>query len=96
MGRDAHIAGLLPDSPAISLEPVAVIGYEWSDYTRLTLSPDLLRQVTAAYVPAFGENKHDALNRLRANIEPFEKLPAKLLYEIAEAYVYTDQIKQEK
>jgi len=97
LGPDAHIAGLLPDSPAISAEPVVVIGYEWSDYIRLTLSPEMLKTVQVGYVPAFGENKRTALKRLKKNDEPFEKLPAKLLYDLPEVYVYTDKLtKKEK
>ena len=97
LGPDAHVAGLLPDSPAISAEPVVVIGYEWSDYIRLTLSPEMLKTVHVGYVPAYGENKRTALKRLKKNDESFEKLPAKLLYDLPEVYVYTDKLtKKEK
>jgi 6-phosphogluconolactonase/glucosamine-6-phosphate isomerase/deaminase len=96
MGGDGHIAGMLPDSPGVSAEPVVVIGYEWSDYTRMTLSADILRGVQVAYVPAFGKSKEKALDRFRANTEPFEKLPAKLLYELPEVFIYTDQLKTEE
>jgi len=93
LGPDGHIAGILPDSPGVSVEPVVAIGYDWSDYQRMTLSADILRGVQVAFVPAFGENKRTALDRLQENTELFEKLPAKLLYELPEVYVYTDKLK---
>ena len=73
-----------------------VIGYEWSDYIRLTLSPEMLKTVQVGYVPAFGESKRMALKRLKKNDEPFEKLPAKLLYDSPEVYVYTDKLTQKE
>lgn len=90
MGTDGHVAGILPDSPACTDDAATVIGYDWSDYTRLTLSIDMLKKVQVAYVAAFGESKRPAIERLGHNDEPAEKLPAKILYDIAEAYVYTD------
>ena len=96
LGADGHVAGILPDSPATSAEPVVVIGYEWSDYIRLTLSAEMLKQIAVAFVPAFGAGKADALARLREDKEKFEKLPAKLLYDLPEVHVYTDHLKQEE
>lgn len=90
MGADGHVAGIKPGSPACADDAATVVGYEWDDYTRLTLSISTLRQVTVAFLPAFGADKKPALERLRKNDEPFKKLPAKLLYDIPETYVYTD------
>lgn len=90
MGDDGHIAGIKPHSPAAQDDPATVIGYEWDDYPRLTLSAEALKQIHVAYVPVFGTAKTGALERLENNTESFDALPAKLLYDIAEAYVYTD------
>lgn len=90
MGADGHVAGILPDSPACTDAAATVIGYDWSDYTRLTLTIDTLKRIQIAYVAAFGESKRLALERLERNKEAAEKLPAKILYDIAEVYVYTD------
>lgn len=92
LGNDAHTAGVLPDSPAADADEVTVAGYEWTDYTRMTLTPVALAQVQVAYVLAYGDGKKEALERLQANTEPLAKLPAKLLYQIPEVYVYTDQV----
>jgi len=95
LGPDGHVAGILPDSPAIDADEVTVAGYEWTDYTRMTLTPVALKQITVAYVPAYGDNKRDALERLQKNAEPLSSLPAALLYELPEVYVYNDAIKSE-
>jgi 6-phosphogluconolactonase/glucosamine-6-phosphate isomerase/deaminase len=95
LGPDGHTAGLLPGSPATEIDNATVAGYEWSDYTRLTLTPHALRQVTIAYVPAYGQGKKVALQRLRKNKEDLAELPSALLYEIPEVYVYNDAISSE-
>jgi 6-phosphogluconolactonase/glucosamine-6-phosphate isomerase/deaminase len=92
LGQDAHVAGILPDSPAATADEATVAGYEWTDYTRLTLTPAALTRIHAAYVLAYGDNKKTALERLRAHTETLSELPATLLYEIPEVYVYNDQI----
>lgn len=94
LGNDAHVAGILPASPATAPGSATVVGYEWSDYVRMTLSAEALQQITVGYVLAYGDAKKEALTRLRANAEPFEQLPAKLLYELPEVYVYNDQLNE--
>jgi 6-phosphogluconolactonase/glucosamine-6-phosphate isomerase/deaminase len=95
LGADAHTAGILPGSLAAVDDVATVAGYEWSDYTRLTLTPHALKKSTVGYVLAYGENKKQALERLRKNDEELAKLPAKLLYDIPEVYVYNEVITEE-
>ncbi|HSX06982.1 MAG TPA: 6-phosphogluconolactonase [Candidatus Saccharimonadia bacterium] len=90
LGSDAHTAGILPGSPATEATEAAVIGYEWSDYERMTLTPAALAKVQVGYVLAYGKGKEKALSRLQKNTEPAAKLPAKILYDIPEVYVYND------
>jgi 6-phosphogluconolactonase/glucosamine-6-phosphate isomerase/deaminase len=92
LGTDAHVAGVLPGSAAAEADESTVAGYEWSDYTRLTLTPKALTMVNVAYVLAYGANKKAALERLQNNVEPLSHLPAKLLYEIPDVYIYNDQV----
>jgi 6-phosphogluconolactonase/glucosamine-6-phosphate isomerase/deaminase len=94
LGPDGHTAGILPNSPAATADTATVIGYEWQDYTRMTLSAEALKQVTAGYVLAYGDNKYKALHQLQKNTATFKKLPCKLLYEISEVYVYNDQLEK--
>ncbi|MEJ0072936.1 MAG: 6-phosphogluconolactonase [Candidatus Saccharibacteria bacterium] len=95
MGDDGHVAGVKPDSPAADADEVTVAGYEWEDFTRLTLTPVTLARINVAYLLAYGSNKKTMLKRLQANKQPLNVLPAVLLYEIPEVYVYNDQIESE-
>lgn len=95
LGGDGHTAGVLPGSPAAEADASTVAGYEWDDYTRLTLTPTALRDVTVGYVLAYGAGKKGALNRLQKDVEDLSELPAKLLRQIAEVYVYNDAITSE-
>jgi 6-phosphogluconolactonase/glucosamine-6-phosphate isomerase/deaminase len=90
IGDNTHIAGIQPDSPAAMADETTVAGYEWDDYERLTLTPVALKHITVAYVLAYGANKKIALQRLQKHAEPLSKLPAVLLYELPEVYVYND------
>jgi 6-phosphogluconolactonase/glucosamine-6-phosphate isomerase/deaminase len=90
LGSDGHVAGILPGSPACTDDPATVAGYEWRDYTRLTLTAEALKRTTTGYVLAYGEQKRTALERLQTNGESFADLPAKVLYDLPEVYVYTD------
>jgi 6-phosphogluconolactonase/glucosamine-6-phosphate isomerase/deaminase len=94
LGADGHVAGVLPGSVATEANENITAGYEWTDYLRLTLTPHALRAVQVAYVLAYGSSKQAALDRLRQKAEPLRDLPAMLLYDIADVYVYNDQLKQ--
>lgn len=92
MGADGHIAGIKPDSPAADPDESTVTGYEWEDYTRMTLMPAALRQITIGFLLAYGADKKKALLGLKQHTTEFTKLPAVLLYELPEVHVYNDQI----
>lgn len=92
LGSDGHTAGILPGSPATEIDEATVVGYEWSDYTRMTLSGSALSQINTAFVLAYGPNKKVALKRLQKKTEPFSDLPSMLLYEIADTRIYNDQL----
>jgi 6-phosphogluconolactonase/glucosamine-6-phosphate isomerase/deaminase len=92
LGADGHTAGLLPGSPATEVDEATVIGYEWTDYTRMSLSALALKQITTAYVLAYGDGKKHALTRLQKNDESFADLPSSLLCYIADTQIYTDQL----
>lgn len=90
LGSDGHVAGILPHSPSVDADEVTVAGYEWSDYPRMTLTPAALRQSGVAFVLAYGSVKQRAIERLQRRAEPLDDLPADLLYDIPEVYIYTD------
>jgi 6-phosphogluconolactonase/glucosamine-6-phosphate isomerase/deaminase len=90
LGADGHVAGILPHSPSVDADEVTVAGYEWADYARMTLTPTALKQTSVAFVLAYGSIKQRALERVARRTEPLDDLPAALLYDIPEVYIYTD------
>lgn len=92
MGADGHTAGMLPKSPAAEENEKWVIGYEASPYIRLTLTTSALKEVSAAYLGAFGKEKLTALLTLQNGHIPVPQQPAQVLKTIEESYVYNDQI----
>ena len=95
MGSDGHIAGIKPQSPATDTDESTVAGYEWDDYTRMTLMPPALRQITIGFLVAYGADKKKPLVQLQKKTVPFKRLPARLLYELPNVRVYNDQIESE-
>ncbi len=95
MGADGHVAGIKPNSPATLADESTVTGYDWEDYQRMTLMPAALRQVTHSFLVAYGADKRAHLEHLQKNDQPFTKLPAMLLYELPDVYIYNDQIESE-
>lgn len=91
IGADGHIAGILPDSPALT-EDKLVEGYEAGNFTRVTLTPPALRQISTAFAFVYGDSKLEALQNLRDQNLPLAKEPAQILKSLPEAYVYNDQI----
>lgn len=95
LGTDGHVAGLLPRSPALNPSESVISGYEWTDYPRMTLTTGTLKHFSTSYVLAYGDSKRQALERLRDNTESLEDLPAKILYELPDVYIYNDQLESE-
>ena len=91
MGADGHIAGILPHSPAVDGKDL-VAAYTGPDYERITLTFVALARVTAAYLFAYGDAKRPALQDLRDKSLPLADQPAQFLKQLAEVYVYNDQL----
>jgi len=91
IGSDCHIAGILPGSPAASETTALVTGYQAPPLSRLTLTFPALRGVTAAYAFAFGKPKRAALESLQTGSSGLSEKPARILNELTEAYMYSDQ-----
>ncbi len=92
MGPDGHIAGILPGSVATKASKDWTVGFEWSDYTRISLTPFALAKVNQAFLLAFGESRRPMLEDLRSKNLSVAKQPAQLLKKLPEVYVYNDQI----
>lgn len=92
IGEDGHIAGILPGSAASLETKDLVAGYESLPLSRMTLTFTGLKKISAAYVFAFGNNKHQALETLQSQDLPLGEQPSQILKKLPEAYLYSDQI----
>lgn len=91
MGADSHIAGIKPGSPA-SVASGLVVGYEWEDFTRITLTFNAIRQLNVALAFVFGESKKAMLEALENEHHQPMTSPAQILKSLTRATVYNDQI----
>jgi 6-phosphogluconolactonase/glucosamine-6-phosphate isomerase/deaminase len=92
IGPDGHIAGILPGSLATKPTKKWTVAYETPEYTRITMTPFALQQVSAVFAPVFGNAKKTPLENLRDKQLPLSKQPAQLLKEIDNVTILNDQI----
>jgi 6-phosphogluconolactonase/glucosamine-6-phosphate isomerase/deaminase len=90
IGADGHTAGILPHTMGLSEREKLVVGYEGSDYQRLTTTPALFAKLNLAVLVAMGDNKKPVLQRIPTDISADEQ-PAQLLLLAQELIGYTDQ-----
>jgi len=95
IGGDGHIAGILPNSPAVD-SPQPAVGYDAGKFMRITLTPSVLRRIDSAYALVYGETKRHALEQLRDQNLPLTDQPAQILKEIDDAHVYSDQFDKQE
>lgn len=95
IGTDGHTAGLLPNTPAIAEAQQLVSCYPAADFNRLTLTRVALDKVDIAFLNAYGPHLTDALHRLSEHNETVASLPAAILYDMRDVYVYNDAIESE-
>jgi 6-phosphogluconolactonase/glucosamine-6-phosphate isomerase/deaminase len=91
MGADGHVAGIFPNSSILD-SPDLVAAYDAPDFTRLTLTPNGIRQVDLAYLFAYGREKRAALDRLCDGDFPLNDQPAQVLRELKEVTIFNDQL----
>jgi 6-phosphogluconolactonase/glucosamine-6-phosphate isomerase/deaminase len=91
MGPDAHIAGILPGSPAASAESLTT-HYRSDPFERITLTFPALKNIDIAFVGAYGKAKQTALASLQAGNKPLTEQPCQILHTLPEVYVYNDVI----
>ncbi len=100
MGPDGHTAGILPDSPYIKTDELA-ISYADSEATkqltpgvyrdkdRITMTVTAIARLDEAIVTAFGKDP-ELFDRLEHKI-PIEKMPAQALKLVKNVNIYNDQ-----
>lgn len=90
MGKDGHIAGILPGSPAVT-DDALVSSYDAGELQRITMTFNGIRHCHAAYLFAFGKSKLEALQNLQGEL-PLAEQPAQILRQVDQAFVFNDQI----
>lgn len=92
MGSDGHIAGILPSSAATQEVTETITGYQSEPFTRITLTFNGIRRLSEAFLVVMGSDKHDAIDRLIHQNLPLTQMPAQIIKQVREAYVYNDQM----
>ena len=96
MGVDGHIAGILPNSPALLSTELAVY-YKGTDFKRITLCADTIAaHCDEAVLCAFGDTKHSVLKQLYKHSDNREQVPAMLLYEVGNCTVFNNAIEGDR
>lgn len=94
VGEDGHIAGVLPNSPVVNLIS-DIVYFDSAPYKRISLSLEALKLIDISYVFCYGKNKRNALESIRNPDLDINLIPAKVLLESKEAYIFNDQIGDE-
>jgi 6-phosphogluconolactonase/glucosamine-6-phosphate isomerase/deaminase len=90
IGADGHTAGILPHTEGVHEKTKLVIGYEGTDFKRLTTTSALFAQLDLAAIVAFGADKRPVIERLKTPALADDQ-PVTLLLEAKEVVIYTDQ-----
>lgn len=92
IGADGHTAGILPHSPACQPTEKLAIGYQATDFARITITPEAIKRLDAAVAYVAGEAKAPALAQLQHDL-PLAEQPAQALKLAKHAWIFSDQIK---
>lgn len=90
IGSDGHTSGILPESPAVDADAMAV-AYEAPPFQRITTTGSALAALDMAVVYAAGKSKQPALAQLTQDVDPAQQ-PAQLLKRVPEVHIFNDQI----
>ena len=88
IGSDGHIAGILPDSDAVTMQDLAC-GYETPSFIRITITPKAIEKLDEAVVFMQRESKWSVLEDLEKDIE-ITKQPAQILKKVPSLTIFTD------
>jgi len=91
IGPDGHTAGVLPNTAGVSAKATAC-GYASEKFTRITLTLNALKNIDIAYTFVFGESKKEVIKLLQTQDLPLAQMPAQILKQISESYLYSDLI----
>lgn len=91
VGVDGHIAGVLPNTKGVTDTEIAC-DYDGAEFRRVSLTLNTIRKVSIAYTFIFGESKKEMLNTLQSKDLSLAEMPAQILKQIPESFLYSDQI----
>jgi 6-phosphogluconolactonase/glucosamine-6-phosphate isomerase/deaminase len=77
IGLDSHIAGILPDSPAVT-EPGIVCEFDGGQFERITIAPSFFERITEGIIYTEGAVKAEAFEKLSEDL-PVETYPDQLI-----------------
>jgi len=89
LGSDGHTAGVLPDTIGVTDQSTACF-YKSDKYERITLTLKTIRNIDIAYTFALGESKKEIIESLQVTDLPLEEMPAQVLKQIPESYLFSD------
>lgn len=94
IGADGHTSGILPGSPALDSNELAIY-YQGPDYERITTTPVALAQLDEVVVSLSDEKKRPIVEKLQQNIGPAD-MPAQLLKKVPRFIIFNDWIGEDK
>lgn len=89
IGIDGHTAGVLPNTCGVNSVDVSCT-YNGEGFERITLTLNELKNIDMAITFAFGESKKEIIKLLQNQDIPFKDMPAQVLKQIPESYLYSD------
>lgn len=91
IGADGHTAGVLPGTIGVH-DTVVACGYKSKEFTRITLTLPTIKNLPIAYTFAFGSAKKGIIEQLESGQTSLSDMPALVLKDIPESYLYSDQL----
>ncbi len=89
IGSDGHTAGVLPNTVGVTAPGTACF-YDGGQYQRITLTLKAIRNIDIAYTFAYGDSKKDVVEKLKNEDLSLEEMPAQVLKEVGESYLYSN------
>lgn len=89
IGDDGHTLGIKPHSPACTSDAFACC-YEWDDFTRITITPKVVKSATLTVLYANGPQKQSVIDRLTHQDNDAKEFPAEYIKQSIEYEVIYD------
>ena len=90
IANDGHLAGVLPHTLGV-YDPRTACFYVEPKYERITLTLEGLKKISTSFSFMYGEAKAPIVSRFFDTTIPYDAMPAQMLRNMSEAFIYTDQ-----